>query len=457
MRIRQSVAALLCATFLNGNTAAFANPSDGVTPVSLASAARSSSKDFSVYSAEDKKQNKREAKQDTKRGLEAPLVEDYLIRGKLAEGKNVLLAKLKENPQDDNTRFGLGILEFISALERLEQDLYKYGLRSLSTHGLRPPILRLPVEENPNPEVFSYLHARKMLETFRDNLLESEGTLAAIKDPALKVPLHFGLIKLDLNADGQASEEESLWKLYANISGNTHLNEGKKFYIAFDRGDVHWMRGYCHLISSLCDVYLAHDSKETFECTAHMFFSKVDSPYKFLKTGKRIHRIGRDDMDLVDLIALVHLIRWEVIQPERMEAALHHLEAVVAQSKESWKFILAENDDDHEWVPNPRQTGVMPNMHVTDEMVTSWSELMDHFGKVLAGELLIPFWRGDGTQGVNVREAFLKPGNLDLVLWVQGPAAAPYLQKGKLFTGDSWREMRSAFGSNFPGFAVFFN
>ena len=44
-----------------------------------------------------------------------------------------------------------------------------------------------------------------------------------------------------------------------------------------------------------------------------------------------------------------------------MKSALAHLEAMIALSRESWKFILAEPDDDHEWVPNPKQHSVLPN------------------------------------------------------------------------------------------------
>jgi hypothetical protein len=140
-----------------------------------------------------------------------------------------------------------------------------------------------------------------------------------------------------------------------------------------------------------------------------------------------------------------------------MEAALHHLEAVVAQSNESWKWILSETDDDHEWLPNPNQTGVIPNVRVTSEMVEAWQNLMGQAGKVLAGEVLIPFWRGGDGRGVNVRRVFLEPRTLDVVLWVQGPAAAPYLQQGQLTEPGTVDRMRRAFGSNFPGFALWFN
>lgn len=391
----------------------------------------------------------------------APLVEKYLLEGKLAYGESTLLAQLKRHTSDDQSRFGLGVLQFLRAVERLAQDLYHYGLGNLSTRGLGIPFLRLPVPVNPEPEALSYYKAHKIIQTFLDNLAQTEATLASITDANVKLPLHFGMIRLDLNGNGQIDEDESLWKLYASLTRETKIQarEAKHFTISFDRGDVHWLRGYCHLLMAMCELYLAHDSKETFECTAHIFFPKVESPYGFLSKGKieDVQTVDESRMNIFDLIALVHSIRWNVVEPQRMTAALYHLEGMVAQSKKTWKWIIAETDDDREWIPNPKQTGVIPNVQVTEAMVNAWTELMSEVEKVLAGELLIPFWRGDGGRGVNLRKVFTEPRTLDLVLWVQGSAAAPYLERGNMTKIETWRRLQSAFGNQFPGFAIWFN
>ena len=101
---------------------------------------------------------------------------------------------------------------------------------------------------------------------------------------------------------------------------------------------------------------------------------------------------------------------------------------MIALSHESWKFILAETDDDHEWVPNTKQHSVMPNGTVTAEMVKGWFEFLDEAQAILKGEKLIPFWRKGPTSGVNLKRVFTEPRTFDLVLWVQGTAAAPYLK-----------------------------
>jgi hypothetical protein len=389
----------------------------------------------------------------------APMVESYLLAGKLATGEIDLSAKLKGRPKDDQLRFELGTLQFLRAIEGLGQSLYRYGLRDLSTRGLGIPLTRLPIAPNPAPQVLSYHRLQQIFETFGERLCKAEATLAPITDASVKLPLHFGMIRLDLNGDGHLNEDESLWKVYAGLSGNRDIKieQAKQFSIDFDRGDVHWLRGYCHLLMAICDVYLAHDTSETFARTAHILFAKVESPYKFLSRGKSIHRIGADDIEILDLIALIHLIQWEVVEPQRMASALHHLEAVVAQSKVSWKFIMSETDDLHEWLPNPKQTGVIPNVRVTEKMVSAWSDVMNEAGKLLAGDALIPFWRGDDSRGINLRRVFTEPRTLDLVLWVQGSAAAPYLENGRMTKGTTWTSLQRTFGSQFPGFALWFN
>lgn len=389
----------------------------------------------------------------------APLVERFLTCGDLTGGEAFVNEYLLSHPNDDQARFGLAVVQFLKTVEKLGQNFHRYGLRPEAARGFSGPIIRLPIPENPAPEIISYEKLQKVIVEFHAGLLKTEATLAQIKDYKVKLPLHFNMIRLDLNEDGIADENESLWKVYAKVTGNNAMNEqaANNFLICFDRGDVGWLRGYCHLLSGVSEIYLAHDSHETFEHTAHLLFQKVESPYVFLNSTKKSHNFRNSDASLFDLIAAIHSINWPVIEPKKMEEALHHFEAVVTESHESWRWIMQETDDDHEWLPNPNQTGVIPNVKVTQEMVDAWGEIMTEIGKLLTGELLIPFWRGDEQLGINVRKIFLEPHTLDLVYWVQGSAAAPYLVKGKCTDPKLWSRLREVFGHNFPGFAIWFN
>ena len=392
------------------------------------------------------------------RGDDPPLAEKFLIEGKLAEGEKAL-----RDQGDDQARFGKGMIQFLRAVERMSQNLCRYGVANqLSPIGMVfGRNIAMPFAPTADPRVVRYADVRAGMQLWIDDLAEAEATLARIKDDSVKLPLHFGQIRMDFDGDGKAGEEEILWKLYAQVNaraGRQVTAEGARdFVIAFDRGDVAWLRGYCHLLMAMSEAALAYDGKELFARCGHLVFAKTDSPFGAMLRANRKNDQGWDVDPFLDLIAAIHLLNMPLSEPKRMGEALKHLEAMVALSRESWKFYLAETDNDHEWVPNPKQDTVMPGGKVTDEMVKGWMEFLDAADSLLAGKALVPFWRGPAGVGVNFRKVFTEPRDFDLVLWVQGTAAVPYLEDGPKMTGDQWRRLQRVFGGEFIGFAFWFN
>jgi hypothetical protein len=388
-----------------------------------------------------------------------PLAETYLLIGQLAEGETALQKELVAHPRDDQLRFGLGVIQFLRGVESLAQGLYRHGATDNRLAGLRGliPLARLPVPENPKPQPARYEDLRKIVADFLDHLTRAEATLAGVTATDVKLPLHVGLIRLDVLGDGRASDDHSFWRIYQRLTGRSATEaDARGFLVCFDRGDVHWLRGYCHLLSALAEIFLAYDGREVFEGCGHLFFQKVVTPHDYLADGPKIWDVG-GGTDVADLIAFIHLIRLPVKEPNRLEAALKHLEAMIAQSREMWKHVQAETDDDHEWIPNPRQTGPIPGLRVTQERIASWLRFLDELEALLAGKKLMPFWRANDGRGVNLRRVFLEPGPLDLVLWIQGTAATPYLEKGPLTDRDVWRQLERVFGGEFLGFAAWVN
>jgi hypothetical protein len=385
----------------------------------------------------------------------APLAEEYLTSGRLAEGEEALEAHLKANPNDDEARFGLAAVQIVRAIERLAQSLYEHGPRDRADFL---PFIRVVVPRNPDPKPISYERLREILANFQRDVLVCEATLAAMRDTDVKLPLHFGRIRLDTNGDGKAGDDETLWRIYAQLNRRVSIDKAtaEKFLITFDKADVHWLRGYCHLLAATCDTVLAYDFRELFERTGHVVFEKVESPYEFLARGRRVWDVG--GADVLDLIAMIHLINLPLAEEERMPRALEHLQAAIEQSRLNWRAIEAEMDDDHEWVPGPRQTGVIPGVRVTQEMVDAWRNFLTEAESILAGERLIPFWRADDPhQGVNLHKVFTEPRQFDLVLWVQGSAVEPYLEEGETTRPAVWAQMGRTFGGQFVGFAFWFN
>lgn len=162
-------------------------------------------------------------------------------------------------------------------------------------------------------------------------------------------------------------------------------------------------------------------------------------------------------------VALIHLLDLPVAEPERMQRSLEHFEATMSLSRASWQAILAETDDEREWLPSPRQTGVIPSrpggppVAVSDAMIEGWLELLDEAEAILDGRKLLPYWRVTDGRGLNLRRVFLELQPFDLLLWLQGVAVAPYLEEGELTQGETWQRIRQAFGGRFTPFAFWFN
>ncbi len=388
------------------------------------------------------------------------LAERYMLEGKLVEGEKASIEHLSNNAKDDEARFGLGAIQFLLSFEHLGTSLYKHGLR---TERAFPPLARQIREvapQNPNPKLLRYEDVRRMIQTLLDDLEKAEATLAKVEDANVKLPLHVGLIKVDLFGLGKPINASFI---LGRIGGGLPEDSVQSLVIGFDRGDVNWLRGYCHFLSAWGEVLLAIDGQEMFDCTAHLFFEKVATPHRFLlEEDRSFDRVAWWNRAAIsDIIAFVHLTRFAMKEPERMQSSLTHLEATLAQSREMWKHYEAETDDDNEWIPNVRQEGVL-RVSVTREMVATWLKTVDEADNVLRGKKLIPFWRGSNeSRGINLRRVFTEPRDIDLILWVQGTAATPYLEEGQitdLADPRTLRRINNTFGGmNFFGFAFWFN
>ena len=152
---------------------------------------------------------------------ERPLVETYLHEGKLLEGETALRARLQKQPADDEARFGLGMLQFIRAVERLGQSLHRLGTAPRNGALLEIPFLRLPVPPNPHPEEATYEGVRRIFIELLADLRRTELTLAEIKSADVRLPVRLGPIRLDLDGDGKP--EDSFLAIVQNTSPCTYF------------------------------------------------------------------------------------------------------------------------------------------------------------------------------------------------------------------------------------------
>ena len=147
-----------------------------------------------------------------------------------------------------------------------------------------------------------------------------------------------------------------------------------------------------------------------FAACAHLFFQNVDTPHKFLLTSR--HKSPDDysnyQFEFFDLISAIHLAKFPLAEPQRMMTILNHLKSVIRLSRESWQSILAETDNDREWLPNPNQKSVIPDVRITDNMIKSWFKSLDETALIIDGKKNLPFWR-DSKLTLDFMKIFTEP------------------------------------------------
>lgn len=382
---------------------------------------------------------------------ETPDINLFLKWGKFADGITALQMHLKNEPKDDVARFGLGILQFVHSIEQLGQSLSVYGIQTRGNARLSEVF---PEPSKPPAEPITYKTLRGLIQNWHEQLATAEQTLAGVQSETVKLPITVGSVRLRM-APG-ATQLLSLVPLLQMFQLGPSGREAD-FTITFDRADVDWLRGYCHLTMAFCEISLAYDGQGLFDVFAHRLFKHAKVPHEFLyESGRNATQTFFPFEEIADVIAAIHMLRFPLVEPKRTASALAHIETTIALSREMWKRVLAETDDDREWIPNPKQKGAI-NINVTDDMVEKWMVALDEFQLILQGKKLLPFWRGKTTRGINLRKAFLEPTQLDIVLWIQGTGAIPYLEEGELTSPDTWNRINQSFGGQFLGFGFWFN
>jgi len=444
-------------------------------------------------------------------------VDEYarlLSEGRTAEA--AALAEASAQAEPGTAALALGAARFVGTVEALVQGLHRYGLASelanapLAMAGL--PFLRLPAPENPAPETVSYAGLRTLLADFAAGLDDARAALDAVPsgspDAATQLPLDLAAVRLELDANGAA--DASLLDLMARLGSPAGALAAtpEAFAVDFDAADAVWLAAYSHLLGGLAEILLAHDWEASFDATFAALFPRSfphDTAISRQATARReafaalgplptppgcarwssdpatgvvaedpacaalwlefesdpavgmAAMLGMEGMyaSIADLVAFAHLFRWPVAEPERMAAALAHLEGMVSMSRETWRRIEAETDDRAEWIPAPGQNGVVAGLPIDERTVTAWRAVLDEVDAVLGGRKLVPHWRFE--QGLNLRRMFLEPRTLDPVLLLQGSAAEPYLEEGPVTDPATWNALAGAFGGRFLPYAVWLN
>jgi hypothetical protein len=241
------------------------------------------------------------------------------------------------------------------------------------------------VPENPDPSPITSADYVRMLDRFYADLAAVDSTLTGIKSDDVSLELRITAIRMNMTGRGPANDK--LVDVIGKLAGGQMKipADNPEFLIRFDRGDVAWMRAYCHLLMAMIDFNLAFDPDELFMGWGPLFANPKG--------------VERDPQNPGNIIAIT--------DPARLDHFRRHLLKVCELNEETWKFIRLEKDNDREWLPNSRQTGVL-QVPVTDEMIDNWLKMIKEFEGLLNGTKVIPKWLVQfvsprSPRGVNLR------------------------------------------------------
>jgi hypothetical protein len=288
-----------------------------------------------------------------------------------------------------------------------------------------------------------------------EDLATAEQTLAGLGTAEVKIPINLIAVRYDADGNGEIGEDELMTAVLARyLDIEPEDIAAGPLVVGFDRADAFWLRGYCNVLMALSEFLLAHDWHESFEASFHVFFPRAQSAFQqALAPPSEDGSIFSSEGAIADLISFVH-IRWPVAEPARMAAVRQHLKAMIALSRQDFAAILAETDNDHEWIPNPTQAAVT-GTRISAEQIAAWYLVLGRFEELLDGKVLLPHWRME--KAINLRRVFDEPRPFDIVLWITGPAALPYLEDGPVLTSGEWRDIIRAFEGSFGSYAIWFN
>ncbi|MEM8542036.1 MAG: hypothetical protein AAGF25_13865 [Pseudomonadota bacterium] len=373
---------------------------------------------------------------------------------------------LESASKTDNTAmFGLGAVQFFSAIEGFSQDMLKFGLAS-HDNELRA-LLPLPLPHNATPEALTYGGLRQALIDFETELENARATLASVDtNEPVAISINFANARFNITGQESIPNEQSFVGLIAGAqsmtTGTNAVPADQEFKFRFDNADAIWLEGYANVILGQVDFLLAHDFSRTFDASFHLFFPKSNLPLQedLIPNGYegRGGMFGHDGM-IADAITFIHLLDWPVVEAERRTDFARHMTEIARLSRANWAAITVETDNANEWLPGPQQPGIHPltGIEVTQEMVDGWMQSMDLLEAVMAGKRLVPHWRFEG-RGLNLKSYFESTQNFDPVLLLTGPGALPYLEKGNIITQQEWRAIQNLVGRrNFGMVAAWFN
>jgi len=336
-------------------------------------------------------------------------------------------ASLSKADATAETAFVLGSVRFLRAIETIMQTRYA------NYSGSLPLIPGMRNQLPPNPDAIfdpSFLETA-MIDALA-HLALAETALGAAVDGEFSVDVNLKSIWFDVDANGERAEWETLLALMGDLGSEPV--EGFDGVIRFDTADAEWMLAYVHVVSGMAELTLSLHPTPAIRT--------ITEGRSALETFGPIEEFGLVDNDSVlDMVASVLLTLRGVPDATRTRTAHRHFQAMIIHNRSFWSEVVLETDNDREWLPNGQQTSAF-GLEVDADTASAWQDVLGEINEILNGEKLVPYWRTQGDEanpvGVNIAKLMHDPGDMDIVLWIQGTAVAPYLETGPIADMEAW-------------------
>ena len=356
----------------------------------------------------------------------------------------------------DADRFALGGVRFLRAVEGALQLRWKTGL---SEQLSMLPFLRLPIPENPDAPALAPATIATLFTDVSVDMDSARAPLAEIPATAdFGVEITLSDLWFDINANAVRDKGEDMLSVAGPmIMGWAWADRDPAIpapTIRFDGADAAWLSAYTHLLGGISDTILAYDPTtpitRTTDARAAMASFGQLTPDPFFGMG------GGASLDAVDYISIVLATLNQSPDKVRMASAQSHFLAMVTDNRRFWAEVVLETDNEKEWLPNDSQKSAM-GIELPPGTGPMWLGVLSDFEALLKGEKLVPFWRITGPAGVDVSAMFTDPRPIDLISWVQGEGAVPYLKQGDLISPANWQAFEQVISGQAMLFTLFLN
>ncbi|MEM6487017.1 MAG: hypothetical protein AAF677_01910 [Pseudomonadota bacterium] len=348
----------------------------------------------------------------------APALEAHPVSALVAErGLSAAMATL--DPAVEADAFALGALRFLAGVERGLATRWAKNIGGIGSL----PLFRVPIATNPAPEPFAPGDVAALFDQLSADMAAARAVLAPIQGEVALV-LDLNDLWFDIDGDGQRGPGEDA----ALLTGGR--GEGP-LLVRFDTADRHWLIGYTHLLAAFSELVLAFDPTDAIAAVG------ADRAALAPFASDRPMLTGSDDAALFDYLAIVRAALDQPPDAARLAQAVADLRATIAASRAFWTAVAAEDDDLAEWIPSDTQTAAL-GLTFPPGTGTAWLGFLAEIEAMLDGRLLVPHPFMAEDAGIDLATYAADPRPIDILSWLHGRGALPYLKRGEVMSAAAW-------------------